>query len=110
MAISRDSSLLALKKEITHQSLIHHEQMFKLKLREENLWFMLKLVVGYTSVIIIFIVLIGCLFIIMNNSIFPDSITTSASHTLSASVLGISASIWKIIVNPIREEIYQNKK
>lgn len=107
---SHEFKLLTLKEKITYQMLNHREQIFRLKIRQERLWFTLRLCVGYTSLIILPIALFGCIFIIMNHSIFPETIITSAGYALSGGVLGLSASTWKIIVNPIKEELSKNKK
>ena len=107
---SHDSGLLTLKEKITYQMLSHREQIFKLKIKQERLWFTLRLCIGYTSLIILPVALFSCVFIIMNHSIFPETIITSAGYALSGGVLGLSASTWKIIVNPIKEELSKNKK
>jgi hypothetical protein len=63
-------------------------------------WFLLRLAVGYTSVAALVVVLAVCIYILMRNDLFPISVVTAAGATLFGDVIGLVATIWKVVLNP----------
>ena len=73
---------------------------FELQKSQSARWFVLRLVVGYTSVIALITVLAVCVYILMRSDIFPSTVTTAAGATLFGDVVGLVATIWKVVLNP----------
>lgn len=63
-------------------------------------WFLLRLSVGYASVLALVLVLGICVYILMNTKIFPTSVVTAAGATLFGDVVGLVATIWKVVLGP----------
>src|SRR5436305_1871144 len=63
-------------------------------------WFLLRLSVGYTSVAALVIVLGVCVYILMRTDAFPVNVVTAAGATLFGDVMGLVATIWKVVLSP----------
>ncbi|WP_041257318.1 hypothetical protein [Fibrella aestuarina] len=76
------------------------KETFDQRKKQDNQWFVLKLVMGFFSVILLATVLIVSTYILMNNDKFPISVVTSAGAALFVDILGLIISVWKIVLNP----------
>lgn len=76
------------------------KETFDQRKKHDNLWFILKLIMGFFSVILLAGVAIVATYILMNNTEFPASVVTSAGVALFVDVLGLIISVWKIVLNP----------
>jgi hypothetical protein len=68
--------------------------------KQENLWFGLRLTMGYASVVLLVSVMIVSSVILFNNDKFPASVVTAAGAALFVDVLGLLVGVWKIALNP----------
>lgn len=75
-------------------------ETFDQRKRHDNLWFILKLIMGFFSIILLAAVLIISTYILFNHTRFPISVVTSAGVALFADILGLIISVWKIVLNP----------
>jgi len=66
----------------------------------QNHWFRLRLVMGYTSVILLLAIMGVSTYILFNISSFSGSVVTAAGAALFVDSLGLVVSIWKIVFNP----------
>lgn len=65
-----------------------------------NRWFLLRLVMGYSSVVLLIAIMVASLYIIFNNGSFPAKVVTFAGAAFFADTLGLILSIWKVVFNP----------
>lgn len=63
-------------------------------------WFVLRLLVGYASVAALVLTLAVCVYILMNVEAFPPAVATAATATLFGDVVGLVATIWKVVLAP----------
>jgi hypothetical protein len=63
-------------------------------------WFLLRLSVGYTSVVALVSALSLCLYILLRSDIFPDKVVIAAGAGLFGDILGLVATVWKVVFNP----------
>ena len=76
------------------------KETFDQRKRQDNLWFILKLVMGFFAIILLTAVLCFSAYILMNNEKFPSSVVTSAGIALFVDILGLLIAVWKIVLNP----------
>lgn len=75
-------------------------ETFDQRKRQDSQWFILKLIMGFTSIIFLAVVLFISTYILFNNKQYPTSVVTSAGCALFVDVLGLIISVWKIVLNP----------
>jgi hypothetical protein len=66
----------------------------------QNRWFLLRLAIGYMSVVLLPSILAVSTYILLNQTRFPTSVVTAAGGALFVDALGLIASVWKIVLNP----------
>ncbi|MBI5304629.1 MAG: DUF3395 domain-containing protein [Chloroflexi bacterium] len=66
----------------------------------ENRWFLLRLVMGYSSVILLTGIMIVSSYILFNFASFSITVVSLAGAALFADTLGLIISIWKVVFNP----------
>jgi hypothetical protein len=66
----------------------------------ENRWFHLRLVMGYSSVVLLVAIMIVSSYILFNNASFSGTVVSLAGAALFADTLGLIISIWKVVFNP----------
>ena len=76
------------------------KETFDQRKRQDSMWFVLKLVMGFFAVILLAAVLVIATYILLNNDKFPTSVVTSAGVALFVDILGLIISVWKIVLNP----------
>jgi hypothetical protein len=82
------------------EQLKQERETFQLYKAQSARWFLLRLSVGYTSVLALVVILGVCTYILMNATIFPVSVTTAAGAALFGDVVGVVATIWKVVLSP----------
>jgi hypothetical protein len=81
------------------EELRQERETFEQQKSQTARWFLLRLSVGYTSVAALVIVLAVCVYILMRTDVFPSSVVTAAGATLFGDVLGLVATIWKVVLS-----------
>ena len=66
----------------------------------ENRWFFLRLVMGYSSVVLLVTILAVSSYILFKNAYFSNTVVTAAGGALFADTLGLIISIWRVVFNP----------
>ena len=66
----------------------------------EDRWFVLRLVMGYSSVALLAAIMVLCSYILLNNAAFSVTVVASAGAALFGDVLGLLVGVWKIALNP----------
>lgn len=65
----------------------------------QNRWFLLRLTMGYMSVVLLPSILVVSTYILLNHTRFPAGVVTAAGGALFVDALGLVASVWKIVLN-----------
>jgi hypothetical protein len=86
--------------ERASEKIRQERETFNQRKNQDSLWFILKLVMGFFSVILLAAVLIIATYILLNNSKFSTTVVTSAGAALFVDILGLIISVWKIVLNP----------
>ena len=92
--------LLAVQIERATEQLRQEREIFEQRKRHESLWFYLRLVMGYISVLLLIAVMAVASFILFKNAQFPTSVVVAAGAALFTDVLGMLIGVWKIALNP----------
>jgi hypothetical protein len=66
----------------------------------EARWFVLRLVMGYASVILLAAIMFVASYVLFNSANFPGAVVTTAGAALFVDVLGLLAAVWRIALNP----------
>lgn len=81
------------------EQLRQERELFDQLKRKDLLWFILQLVVGGTSVILLVAVIFICCYIFVNSKDFPEFVVKAASVALFGDVLGLIVLVWKVILS-----------
>jgi hypothetical protein len=95
-----DQTMDAIALARAEEQLRQERETFDENRRQGRRWFVLRLIVGYTSVLALISIMATCLYVLMNNASFPSSVVVTASATLFGDVLGLVITIWKVVINP----------
>jgi len=82
------------------EQLRQERETFEQQKAQAARWFVLRLSVGYTSVAALVIVLGVCVYVLMRTDVFPTNVVTAAGVTLFGDVVGLVATIWKVVLSP----------
>ena len=93
---SLDPILIARANEMLRQE----RDTFDERKRQEHTWFVLRVVMGWTSVALLITVLVVSTFILLRNKDFPTPVITAAGAALFGDLLGLLIGVWKIVLNP----------
>ena len=89
LLVERAAEKLRQEREIFNQRRLH-----------DSRWFHLRLIMGYTSVVLLGSVMAISSVILFNNSDYPPSVVTAAGAALFVDVLGMLIGVWKIVLTP----------
>ncbi len=89
VAIERATEQLRQERETFNQAKDH-----------EGRWFILRLVMGYSAVVLLGAVMVVASYILFNATAFPAAVVTTAGAALFVDVLGLLIAVWKIALNP----------
>ncbi len=82
------------------EQLRQEREVFDQRKAQESRWFVLRLVMGYSSIVLLVAVIIICGFILFHPEKFPDFTVKAAGAALFADVAGLLISVWKIVLKP----------
>lgn len=82
------------------EQLRQEREVFDQRKGQESRWFILKITMGYASVVLLFAVIVISTLILFNASQFPDVVVKSAGVALFADVVGLLIGVWKIVLKP----------
>jgi hypothetical protein len=80
------------------QRLRHEHEAFKQLKAQAAQWFVLRLVVGYSSVLLLFVVIVICTIILFSSNKFPEFIVKAAGATLFVEVIGLLVGAWRLLL------------
>ena len=82
------------------EMLRQERETFDQKKSQEERWFLLRLVMGYTSIGLLAVVIAIATLVLINNRIFPATVLSAAGAALFVDVVGLLIGVWKIALNP----------
>lgn len=68
--------------------------------QHDRQWFVLRLIMGYSAVMLLIAILIISAIIIFNYEKFPEKIIGWAGPALFIDILGLIFTVWKVVLNP----------
>jgi hypothetical protein len=86
--------------ERASENLRQERETFDQRKRHENRWFLLRLAMGYSSILLLASIMALSTYILLRAKEFPASVVASAGAALFVDVLGLLVSVWKIALNP----------
>lgn len=97
---SNSSELSPVIVERASEQLRQERETFDQAKSHEHLWFILRLVMGFSSVVLLISVMVVSIYILINHTDFPEAVVVSAGAALFADVLGLLVGVWRIALNP----------
>jgi len=82
------------------EQLRQERETFDQAKKHDGLWFILKLAMGFVSVILLICVMVVAVYILFNNGDFSLTVTNFAGAALFVDVLGMLIGVWKIVIAP----------
>ncbi|HCI8486973.1 TPA: hypothetical protein NP585_003276 [Klebsiella pneumoniae] len=86
--------------ERASEQLRQERETFDQAKKHDHWWFVLRLVMGFTSVILLISVMVVSVYILFKSTDFPSEVVTAAGASLFVDVLGMLIGVWKIALNP----------
>ena len=90
------------KLERATERLRQEREAFDQSVSHARRWFNLQLMVGGSSIVILGAVVVVTIIVIFKHKEFDPSVVNLAATTLLVDVLGLMASVWKIVLNPMQ--------
>jgi hypothetical protein len=94
--LTTNSTIIARASEQLRQE----RETFDQRKKHESMWFVLRLIMGYASVLLLSVILIVASYIIFHSDRFSATVITAASAALFVDALGLVVAVWKIVLNP----------
>jgi len=92
------SDVTPIQIERAMEQLRQEREVFDQRKAQEAKWFMLRLIMGYTSVVLLFAIIVISAVILFNSNKFPEFTLKAAGAALFADVLGLLIGVWKIVL------------
>src|SRR2546426_162154 len=78
------------------EQLRQERETFDQAKQHEAHWFILRLAMGYSAVLLLAAIMVVASYILFNAAAFPVSVVTAAGGALFVDVLGLLIAVWKI--------------
>lgn len=82
------------------ERLRQQQETFDQRKVHDSKWFFLKLLMGYSAILMLVSILVVSCVIIFNYQDYPDSIVNWATPALFIDILGLIFTVWKVVLNP----------
>ncbi|MFS2137777.1 hypothetical protein [Duganella sp. Dugasp56] len=98
--MSNATSLTPVMVERAAEQLRQERETFDQQKKQEHLWFILRLSMGFASIVLLGAIMIVSAYILFKNADFPKDVVTAAGAALFVDVLGLLIGVWKIVLSP----------
>ncbi len=98
MAIRRKVAPILIERAA--EQLRQEQEVFEQRRSQESRWFYLRLVMGYSAVVLLVSVMAVASYVLLNNDQFQTSVVSAAGAALFLDVLGLLVAVWKIVLKP----------
>lgn len=85
---------------IAREAVRQQRETFEQLKRQDRQWFMLRLTMGYSAVVLLSAVLAICAVVLFTTRPYPEFVVKAAGATLFADVAGLVLAVWKFALNP----------
>ena len=92
--------MVPIRIERATEQLRQEREVFNQRKNQESRWFLLRLTMGYASVVLLFAVIVISALVLFNSADFPDFTVKAAGAALFADVVGLLVGVWKIVLKP----------
>ena len=82
------------------EQLRQEREVFNQRKRQESLWFVLRLTMGFSSVLLLFSIIVISALVLFYSQNLPDFTVQAAGVALFADVVGLLIGVWKIVFKP----------
>ena len=82
------------------ERLRQQQETFDQRKTHDSRWFLLKLLMGYSAIVLLVSILVISCLIIFNYDNYPESIVNWAKPALFVDILGLIFTVWKVVLNP----------
>ncbi|MCD8455222.1 hypothetical protein LNJ08_12555 [Tenacibaculum finnmarkense genomovar ulcerans] len=82
------------------ERLRQQQETFNQRKLHDSRWFILKLLMGYSAILLLVSILVISCIIIFNHESFPESIVNWATPALFVDIIGLIFTVWKVVLNP----------
>jgi|TARA_B110000090_G_C13152397_1_gene358243 ABC-type transport system involved in cytochrome bd biosynthesis fused ATPase/permease subunit len=82
------------------ERLRQQQETFNQRKKQDSFWFVLKLIMGYTAILLLMAILIISGYIILNHLDFPEKIINWAAPAFFVDILGLIFTVWKVVLSP----------
>ena len=82
------------------ESIRQERETFDQHKNQQAQWFTLRLIMGYFAIFMLLAILGISGYIVLNSTLFPASLVTSASVAFFGDVLLLIICVWRIVLNP----------
>lgn len=96
----KSSELTPIKIERAMEQLRQEQATFAQQKQHEAKWFNLRLVMGYTAILLLASVIVISTVILSNAAKFPLGVVISATNALFVDVISLIVCVWKVVLNP----------
>lgn len=86
--------------ERASEQLRQERETFDQAKSHDHCWFILRLMMGFSSIVLLIAVMVVSVYILFNNADFPVEVVTAAGAALFVDVLGMLIGVWKITLSP----------
>ena len=80
------------------EELRRQREVFHQRRTHATRWFTLRLVMGYSAIVLMTFIMLGAFYILIHSTRFPAEVVTSACAALFIDTLGLLVTIWKIVL------------
>lgn len=80
------------------EQLRQQRETFDQRKRQDSRWFLLKLVMGWASVVLLPGIGFTCGYVIFNHTEFTSATVTAATAALFVDTLGLIISVWRLVL------------
>jgi hypothetical protein len=94
------NDITPIKIERAMEQLRQEREVFDQRKKQEARWFILRLIMGYASIALLFAVILICSLVLFGGPKFPEFTVKAAGAALFADVVGLLISVWKVVLKP----------
>jgi hypothetical protein len=95
-----NKAVVQVQKQRAAERLRQEREIFEQRKQHQAHWFYLRLVMGYSAVVLLMPVMIVASYILLHHTDFPLAVVNSAGAALFLDILGMLIGVWKIALNP----------
>lgn len=86
--------------ERASEQLRQERETFNQAKAHDHWWFVLRLVMGFSSVVLLVAVMVISTYTLFNADKFPEQVVVASGAALFVDVLGMLIGVWKVALNP----------